>query len=149
MDSFMSKLSEEQKKWLAYAIAGMISADGVVEESELVFLRGIIVFLENKVDINELILMVKNKKKPPLEILRKVDRNSAFQMFMYLGKIAVADDKLSKTEADFLKYAGSRLGFDESFTRALIQLAHNMVTLHKEELKLVKIAENTPPTYKI
>ena len=42
----IEEMSSEEKKWFAYSIAGMVVADGRVDESEMEFLREAINFFQ-------------------------------------------------------------------------------------------------------
>ena len=70
-----SSLSSEAKQWLASAIAGMICADGQVDEKELKFLREVIQFLDTAEEINSMINLVKKREKP---VLRSSGRERIF-----------------------------------------------------------------------
>ncbi|MBF0352232.1 MAG: hypothetical protein HQM11_14460 [SAR324 cluster bacterium] len=143
----LENLSAEAKTWLAHAIAGMISADGVVDKSEMVFLRDAIGFMENVEDVNALVNMVKAKEKPELQNL-KIDRKNAFLIYCELGRLAVVDQKLSVPEVEFLKYAGSKLGFPEMFCNELVKWAYELMSVLKQETQLMYQAEKMPPVYK-
>lgn len=52
-------LSDQAKKWLAHAIAGMAVADGEVDSSELAHLREAIKFLDEKGEIEQLMAEVR------------------------------------------------------------------------------------------
>ena len=58
-DQDIEKLSAEQKLWFGYAIAGMITADGAVSDSEISYLKEAINFLDSRDEINNIVEMVK------------------------------------------------------------------------------------------
>lgn len=138
-----SALSPRASKWFAYAIAGMICADGVVDEEELVFLKQTINFLSDVDEINGLIEMVKKRELPDLQQLNEVNRKTAFQMLKGISRIAITDSRVAKSEEKFLKYAGKQLGFENHFIDRLIRWANGYYSLMREEENLQRLAVNT------
>ena len=55
-------MSVEEKIWFARAIAGMIVADGRVDDSELEFLKEAISFLEDRDQVNGIMTVVRQGK---------------------------------------------------------------------------------------
>lgn len=144
---FVQTLPPDAKKWLAHAIAGMICADGVVDKSEMEYLREAINFLENVDEINVLVEIVKKKEKPVLQIL-KIDRKPAFQLLSHLARLSIVDGHLSQPEVEFLKYAGSRLGFSSDFCLEVGKWVHNYLGVVKMEKTLMSQAIKTPAVFR-
>ena len=90
----LEEMSAEEKQWFANSIAGMVVADGHADKSEMVFLREAINFLDDKDEINKLMLIIKNGKAPELSPL-DIDPKQAFLMLKYLAQLMVADADLS------------------------------------------------------
>ena len=103
-------MSIEEKIWFARAIAGMIVADGRVDDSELEFLKEAISFLEDRDQVNGIMAVVRQGKTPSLEA-RKIDPKQSFIILKYLAELMVVDGKMSETEITFFVYAGGLLGF--------------------------------------
>ena len=103
-------MSIEEKIWFARAIAGMIVADGRVDDSELEFLKEAISFLEDRDQVNGIMTVVRQGKTPSLEA-RKIDPKQSFIILKYLAELMVVDGKMSETEITFFVYAGGLLGF--------------------------------------
>ena len=145
-DFEVSGLSPETKKWLSYAIAGIICADKQVDDSELKYLKQAIGFLDDPEEIQKLVSMVKQKALPDLAIL-KLDRQPAFSILCYLTSITVSDGKLASSEGQFLKKIGLRLGFEIPFINELIQWAKQQALLDKELEKIWQIAKSSTAYY--
>ena len=110
-NNLINSLSNEVKIWFAHAVAGLITADGIVTESELDFLREAIGFLEDVNDINKVVAMVKNKEKVSLQKLN-TDHASAAIILIQLATIAITDGKLDPSEVEFFQGLDSTKGFD-------------------------------------
>ncbi len=61
MASLAESLPPPVRIWFAFAVAGIITADGVVTEAELDFLREVINFLDTVDDINQVVKWSKPK----------------------------------------------------------------------------------------
>lgn len=146
-DSFIEKLPKHTKKWIAMALAGMVVADGVVDNSELDALKEAIGFLDDTASIEELMDIVKSRKVPTLDVIQG-QRGPAAKILMHLAKIAVMDEKLTASEARFFIHAGTKLGFPEQFSKEILDWARAMVEVKKREMKLIKLACNLPAEYK-
>lgn len=147
-DKFIQQLSTEEKRWIAHAIAGIIGADGQVTNEEMLHLRHAIGFLENVQEIETLVQVVKERKIPKLQSLKTVNRKIATKLMFYLGSIVVSDDKLSRSEAEFFKYVGSKLGFDLRYSHDVLQWYHDWLNLEKKQKSLLTAIAGTAPVYK-
>ena len=117
--AFIKSLPNEAKVWFAKAVAGIIVADHKINEAELYYLQGTIMFLGDEEEVKKIISLVKKKEKPNLAFL-KTDRKTATRIFIELATLAVTDDKLSQSEADFFIHVGGKLGFDTFFSRRVL-----------------------------
>ncbi len=88
-------MSIEEKIWFARAIAGMIVADGRVDDSELEFLKEAISFLEDRDQVNGIMAVVRQGKTPSLEA-RKIDPKQSFIILKYLAELMVVDGKCQR-----------------------------------------------------
>ena len=72
----VEQLDSEDKNWFASAIAGMVVADGRVDESETAFLKEALGFLEDRSQVEQIMGIVKQGKPPqmpPVKIESKQD----------------------------------------------------------------------------
>lgn len=134
------------RKWLASAMAGMICADGHVDGAEMKFLKQAIGFLDNTDQINALVQQVRNREKPVLKVI-KMERETAFNILKHLTRLAVSDTKLSNSEADFLKYAAMKLGFDPNFANHMMRWARQQLETDRILEDLWKMAQKSRPHY--
>ncbi|MBF0288242.1 MAG: TerB family tellurite resistance protein [SAR324 cluster bacterium] len=138
--SLVELLPPKVKVWFAHAVAGLITADGVVTESELVFLRETINFLENVDEINQVVGEVKNKERPVLQTIN-TDSNTAAMILIHLASIAIADGSIDQAEVDYFKYVGKKLGFDPAYSEEILQWGKDSIMLEKRKKGLVKRAK--------
>jgi len=54
----LDEMSAEEKMWFANSIAGMVVADGHADQSEMSFLREAINFMDNKDEIDKLMVII-------------------------------------------------------------------------------------------
>jgi len=139
---------EQGLKWLAHGIAGIITSDGVVDDVELAFLRSAIGFLKNKHEIERLVEWVKNRELPELKQYRDINRHGAFRLYLILAKAAIVDDRFTKTEAQYLKYAGGKLGFSEKFCVDMLRWTQASMESNKRLKELKSMAERLDPEYR-
>ncbi|MGA1644873.1 MAG: DUF2225 domain-containing protein [bacterium] len=128
-------MSVEEKIWFARAIAGMIVADGRVDDSELEFLKEAISFLEDRDQVNGIMAVVRQGKTPSLEA-RKIDPKQSFIILKYLAELMVVDGKMSETEITFFVYAGGLLGFTSNILTKLWKTARSMLEATKPLAKI-------------
>jgi len=114
----LEEMSAEEKKWFAESIAAMVVADGHADKSEMVFLREAINFLDDKDEINKLMVIIKNGKAPELSPL-DIDPKQAFLMLKYLAQLMVADADLSPKEIGYFLLAGRLLSFNNEILTKL------------------------------
>lgn len=123
-------MNSEEKQWFASAIAGMILADGHVDNKELESLREAITFLEDPAEINRLVTLVKNKQMPQLMAMR-MEGKKAFNILKYLAELSIVDGRLSLTEKDYFFDAGFCLGFPEDLLKKIIRTASKQMEANK------------------
>jgi tellurite resistance protein len=144
--NFINNLPKAAQIWSAKAIAGIIVADGVVTNAELEILRESIGFLEDLEEINNIVEMVKQRKKPKLEVL-KADRKIATKILMSLALVALADDKLSHTETEYFAYIAGKLGFQSSLAKMTIIWGREHIALNRKKNSIIKLGEESSPVY--
>jgi len=122
----LEEMSAEEKQWFANSIAGMVVADGHADQSEMVFLREAINFLDDKDEIDKLMVIIKNGKAPELSPL-DIDPKQAFLMLKYLAQLMVADADLSPKEISYFLLAGRSLSFNNEILTKLWKSARSLL----------------------
>jgi len=118
----VSVLSDEEKLWFAQAIAGMVIADGRVDNAEVEFVKAAIGFLSNREDAASIMAVIKQNKIPTLGV-SKIESKASFVMLKYLAEIMVADHRLSESEVLFFNQVGKLLGFSPTILERLWKTA--------------------------
>lgn len=100
----------QNKHWLSWAIAGLISADGKIKNAEMEHLRMLFAnFCEPAV--SEVIVgTIKEKKKISLEVLPLEDRRLVANIIKHLVSISIEDGEVDSEERKYLQYIGEKLG---------------------------------------
>ncbi len=145
-ETFVQELNVHARKWFAFAIAGMVCADGVVDKEELEFLETAIRFMNDKDEVKKMMDMVKIRRLPKLEKLHNVPRVHCFKIIVNLARISMANYrqvKLNKNEISYLTYAAHCLGFDDFFCKHLLKWAQDTITLRMREEALKRLALTT------
>ncbi len=142
MKGFADTLPKMVKRWFAHAIAGAITADGIVDDDEVQFLSKAIEFLDSEDEVHELLELVKTKALPELQSMSSIDRNQAFRMMATITQIVANDGKLSKGEVIYLKSVTKKLGFSVHFSTQLINWAKKSADVKREFSELKKAATN-------
>ncbi|MCP4755177.1 MAG: hypothetical protein GY866_30280 [Proteobacteria bacterium] len=138
MESFnVETLSPEMKLWFATAIAGMITADGAVTNTEVAFLRDVVNFLDNRDDINNIVGMVKKRESPGLQNVN-VDGPTAGRIMFHIAEIAMTDGSLSQKEVDFFKYIGRKISVGEPFCKKVISWAADYCKLMNRKNEILR-----------
>ena len=118
----VSFLSDEVKLWFAKAIAGMVVADGRVDNTEVEFVKAAIGFLTRREDIATIMSIIKQKQIPPLGV-SKIESKVSFTMLKFLAEIMVVDHKLTESEVLFFSQVGKKLGFTTTILERLWKTA--------------------------
>ena len=137
----ISKLNSDQKKWLGRAIAGIVVVDGIVDKSEVDYIREAIGFLENGDEINDLVGQVKKRVCPPLGHLA-IKHGLAARLLMNLAEIAIVDEKLTQKEAEYLKDLGAKMNVEGKFAQQVVKWAHSLLEINKLKKELLRKADN-------
>lgn len=145
--TIIDNLNTEQREWLSKAIVGLAVADGLVHISEKIYIQAVFKTLEDTLDIQKLIQDLKFYTKPELKIL-KVERKIAAQILMLLTEMCVMDHRFTQTEADYLVYIGSRLGFALDQVKPLLNWACEMARQAKKSTELFEELCDSTPFYK-
>ncbi len=112
-------MSREEKQWTANAIAGMVCSDGHVDESEMIYLKEAISFLEDREEINKLLSMVKKKQLQELSGIQ-MDPNQGFAILKHLAGISIVDGRMSPSEIRYFKRVGKLLGMPEGLLEKIM-----------------------------
>lgn len=148
-------LNDRQKSWFARAMVGMVFADGRVDKEEMDFLREAISFLK-KGEAEQILAAAKKAKGVlPLDVLRTDgQRPLAFLLLESLGHIAIADGVFAKSEAVYLIFSASKLGFEKDFVKKdvipFLQAQKNGLSAAEGKVKreqLVDKVKTMPPVY--
>ncbi len=123
-------LSKEDKVWFARSIAGMVVADGHVDDSELESLKEAISFLDDREEVNRLMAIVKSGKPPQLDVAH-IESKQAFIILKYLAEVMVADAVLSPSEVDYFLSVGKLLGFTPNILTKLWRTARSTLEAAK------------------
>ena len=118
----VSFLSDEVKLWFAKAIAGMVVADGRVDNTEVEFVKAAIGFLTRREDVATIMSIIKQKQIPPLGV-SKIESKVSFTMLKFLAEIMVVDHKLTESEVLFFSQVGKKLGFTTTILERLWKTA--------------------------
>ena len=122
----VSFLSDEVKLWFAKAIAGMVVADGRVDNTEVEFVKAAIGFLTRQEDIATIMSIIKQKQIPPLGV-SKIESKVAFTMLKFLAEIMVVDHKPTESEVLFFSQVGKLLGFTTTILERLWKTARQQL----------------------
>ena len=128
--TLFSRWDKETKDWVVNAIASLVVVDQVVEAHEMIALEEAISLLDSRVEIENMLGMVRRKKMHEIERIQ-ISISQAGEIFFYLASIAAIDGKMKKVEADLLRDLGKKLNLSPSFQRsvmqwALDQMKHNL-----------------------
>ncbi len=145
--AFIDPLPPEEKRWLAQAIVGMAVADDSLVKPEMIYIQSILKCIESKDDADELVTMLKQKKKPKLHLL-KTERERASRMFVILAEVAVIDNRFTQQEAEYLQHIGERLGFDAESIHRVMNWASDVTACLKKSSPLIHKLKDTTPFFK-
>ena len=135
--SFLDKMTEDQKKWMALAIAGMVVADGSIDKRELNDLGGVLTYLGNIEKAQRLMQMLKAKQIPRLPRIEIKDRGMAVQMLLAVAKVGIVDNNLSSKEATFLIYTGAVLNFPKDYTEKILKWAKEQAAVSRFQIEVI------------
>jgi len=145
--AFIKSLPDNTKIWYAHATAGMMISDGKLDDAELFYLKGVLMFLDDKEVREELIAEVKEKKLPQLDNL-KTDRETATRLLIELAIIGFLDDHLTKSEASYFMEVGEKLGFHRYFSKLVIDWGLKNAVVEKERKHIFQQGVDLEPNYK-
>ena len=136
--SFLDKLSDDQKQWMALAIAGMVVADGIIDKRELNDLGGVLTHMGNIDKAQKLMEMLKAKKVPRLPRIEVKDRGLAVHMLLAVAKVGIVDNSLSNKEAAYLIYLGAVLHFPKDYMQNILKWAKQQAEVSRFQVELIK-----------
>lgn len=126
------QLEEEQKRWVALAIATVIVADKIVTEDEVRHLKDALSFLSSKEEMTRVVEFVKQKSVPPLKPLT-VNLKLAVMIWIYILKAITNDGKLSPSEVGALTDLAQKLKIPSDLMKEILAWATEVAKLHKQE----------------
>lgn len=121
-DPIVEMMADKTKEWFAYAVVGMIWADGRVDQAEIKYLKGILGFLKDKKLITSVLEMIKQNIMPELTPI-KIDNDQAIAIMKHLTSLSIVDEELAKSEEIFLKDAAVHLGLSTALADKFLALA--------------------------
>ena len=128
--ALFSRWDKETKDWVVNAITSLVVVDQVVEAHEKFALEEAISLLDSRVEIENMLGMVRRKKMHEIERIQ-IPISQAGEIFFYLASIAAIDGKMKKVEADLLRDLGRKLNLSSDFQRSVMQwgldqMKHNL-----------------------
>ena len=133
----LDKLTSEQKNWYAKVLIATIMLDGLVDDSELQFLKAAMSFLDNKKDQQQLVGYVRNKMSPPLSEPPDVPEDILLLIFFEVILIVSADESLSYAEQTHLKNICNLCGFSEDVISKAIEWCHQGINWKQNKNPLI------------
>lgn len=111
----LDKLTPEQRKWYAQLLISTIMLDGLVEDTELQFLKAAMSLVSSKKDQQQLIGYVRNKMAPPITDPPDIPDEILVKIFCEVILIVSADESLSYKEQGHLTHIANVCGFSPAF----------------------------------
>ena len=133
----LDKLNSDQKKWYAHVLIATIMLDGLVEETELQFLKAAMSFLDSKKDQQQLIGYVRNKMSPPLTEPPGIPAGIVLLIFFEVILIVSADESLSYKEQTYLKTISELCGFSNEFLEKAVEWCHRGISWKQTKNPLI------------
>lgn len=134
--SLFKKLDAEQKHWMSLAIAGVIIADGIVDNEERNLVGNILRHMENLEKAEDMLSILRAKKVPGLPRITVKDRSLAVEMLFTATRIAIVDNNLAPKERDYLIYIGAVLSFPRDFFRELFNWAKQQAEVNQQQAEV-------------
>jgi uncharacterized protein DUF2225 len=144
IDSFhvpLDKLNSEQKKWYAYVLISTIMLDGLVDETELPFLKAAMTLLDSKKDQQQLVGYVRNKMAPPIKKPKGIPEPILLLIFFEIILTVSADESLSYKEKTHLKTIADLCGFSSELFEKSIQWCNQGIEWKKNKNPLIARCE--------
>ncbi|MBU2509892.1 TerB family tellurite resistance protein [bacterium] len=133
----LDKLNPDQKKWYAYVLIATIMLDGMVEDTELQFLKAAMCILNNKKDQQQLVGYVRNKMVPPLTEPTGIPDKMLRLIFFEVILIVSADESLSYKEQTHLKNIASLCSFPKEFLEKAIEWCNQGISWKQTKNPLI------------
>ena len=140
-------LENDQKKWLANAICGAITADGSIAPEELEYLEKALAFLPSQTDVNNMMQAVKDQTLPELDRLPGATREMEVKIFIELTVVISVDNVLGANEIDYLLNIGRKLGFGREFVRVVIRWASEGIVWRRKMQHLIDAGNSLEAEY--
>ena len=137
--TWLDQLSNDQKSWIGITMVNLIIADGVIEPSEMEYLRKALTLMEASTAriIIELRISHGNYSmiKPPDNVV--FSQVIAMRIYFYLQYIGLSDGNIAHKELKFLEQVAVHLGLDDA-------VVHEVTVLFKRLQALLVQSESLP-----
>ncbi|MBF0276826.1 MAG: hypothetical protein HQM13_03510 [SAR324 cluster bacterium] len=153
LEDIMDDLGKpENKRWFAWAIAGMVMADGKMSKPEEKYMRELFLQYGDSEISTEIAETMKKNTKIQLDSLVLEDRGVAARILKYLVVIAAIDQDIPKAERDYLHLIGKKIGFSGNSVMATLAWRKRELARQadgkKDENEMTLQLKNEIPRYK-
>lgn len=129
-EEFLSK-EEKVKLWYAKAVAGAVISDGEISKNEIEYLKIAIDFITREQYQSEIRPFLDSKELPLLNSIDVLDPAFSERAFVTITRIIAADNKVTRSEIDYLRSVGKSLGYGNQKILKAISLCFSMVKQNK------------------
>ena len=136
--SLFETLDSEQIHWMTLAIAGVVIADGIIDNEERNVVKDILVHMESLEKAESMLAVLTAKKIPTLPKITIQDRSVAVEMLFTAIGVAIVDDHLSPTEAKYLMYVGAVLSFPKEFIEDCLDWAKEQTEMNRRRMRITQ-----------
>ncbi len=133
----LDKLNSEQKGWYAKSLIATIMLDGLVDDTELQFLKAAMSFVDNKKEQHRLVGYVRNKMAPPLTSPPGISQDILLLIFFEVILIVSADESLSYKEQTHLKHIAEMCDMSDAFLDKAIDWCHRGISWKQNKNPLI------------
>jgi uncharacterized tellurite resistance protein B-like protein len=144
--SFLQNLSSEGRKWMAYAMIGMVLTDNDLDPNEIQLLQDAVSLLDHEDEKAELLAKAQRRERIEVPFLTS-DRAYLADIFFYLAMIAVVDGSIRRSEYAHFKYLCEKLGFDQETSQLVMNWGDQALKLMKERDRISDAIRVATPLY--
>jgi FixJ family two-component response regulator len=135
--SFFKSLEASQKIWFGNACVGIMSSDGRISKSEMLYINTLCSTNPKKEYVYQIVKLLKNKEKPLLNSIQ-LPVELALKMMKYFIQIMGNDGKISQPEQKYVQLLGGKLKLMEPVVNDFIRLGYQKVEFLKTEKTLLE-----------
>ncbi|MBT4268971.1 MAG: response regulator [Deltaproteobacteria bacterium] len=135
--TFFKSLNSTLKIWFGHACVGIMSADGRISKSEMLYVNTLCSANPKKEYVYQIVKLLKSKGRPKLGIL-KLPMDLTLNMMRFFVQVTVNDGNITQHEQRYLQYLGGRLSLNEQTTNDFIRLAYQKIEVVKKEKGLME-----------